>query len=402
MDFVRADATRLSLAWVLIDGQGGHWVVRRPDYKSVAPPDAPPEGATLVACDGQPAEAFLKNQLDNKTVDWSKLPERIRLAYKVFLTSNPDAPLPAKSCRFEKDEKTTDLTLNWVDLPYFQLQPLVYPYFRRGLPRPTHAEFADDGHVWIRLDNVSDETALKKLESELTAKQAQLRAAPYVVFDMRGNGGGSSEWGEKFAAILWGDKPVEAMLAANEPSNPNDRGKYWRISKAAAAGMLGLAKENAARGPDYAEAAKFWGDLGTKVNAAAAHGDGLLPDECCQSDSSSEKPAKPIQSPAPQYRGKVFVLTDAGCFSSGVLVMNTLKHMGAIQVGEASGQNEVYGEGFDGLKLPSGLATYRIPFSIIRQRREDLGGLPPDIAWPGAMDDDEGLRKWIAGLAAAK
>jgi hypothetical protein len=96
----------------------------------------------------------------------------------------------------------------------------------------------------------------------------------------------------------------------------------------------------------------------------------------------------------------VFVVTDAGCFSSCVVVMNTLKRMGAAQMGEASGQNEVYGESVGPFQLPSGLGWYRIPVSIIRQPRSSLGGLPPDVLWPGAMDDDRGLRAWIARLAS--
>lgn len=89
------------------------------------------------------------------------------------------------------------------------------------------------------------------------------------------------------------------------------------------------------------------------------------------------------------------MLTDAAAYSSGVIVMNTLKRMGAIQVGEVSGQNEVWGESVGPLTLPSGLGTYRVPVSVIRQPRSSLGGLPPDIAWPGAMDDEEGIRAWI-------
>ena len=104
--------------------------------------------------------------------------------------------------------------------------------------------------------------------------------------------------------------------------------------------------------------------------------------------------------PPSAYRGKVFVLTDAGCFSSGVVVMNTLRRMGAVQVGESCGQNEVFGESVGPINLPSGLGWYRIPVSIIRQPRSSLGGLPPDIPWPGAMDDDKGLRSWIAKLAS--
>ena len=79
--------------------------------------------------------------------------------------------------------------------------------------------------------------------------------------------------------------------------------------------------------------------------------------------------------------------------------MNTLKLMGAVQLGEPSGQNEVWGEVVGPLPLPSRLGTYRIPVSIIRQPRSALGGLPPDIEWGGAMDDEPGIRAWIADLS---
>lgn len=93
------------------------------------------------------------------------------------------------------------------------------------------------------------------------------------------------------------------------------------------------------------------------------------------------------------------MLTDAGVFSSGIIVMNTLKLMGAVQIGEPSGQNEVWGEVVGPRPLPSGLGIYSIPVAIIRQPRSTLGGLPPNITWPGAMDDDEGIRAWVADLA---
>ncbi len=381
----------------LIDGQAGHWVVRRPPIDAVAPADQPPEGATLLGCDGQSTEAFLKEQLDNKKVDWSKLPERIRQAYKAFFSYRLEGPPPAKVCRFEKEGAISNVTLNWQSIPYYQFAPLVFPYFRRGLPRPIDAHFFADGHVWIRLGNVQNETALKMLEAELLANQARLRAASYVVFDLRGSAGGNSMWGERLASILWGQDAVEGRRLAAQPTDPKEYGKYWRRSKAAAAGMLKVAEEFAARGPDFADVTKFYRDLGHQVAAAAAaKGDGLFRDECCQPESKPDSIAKP------EYSGKVFVLTDAGAFSSSVVVMNTFKRMGAIQVGEPSGQNEVYAEGVGPLDLPSGLGQYRIPFSIIRQPRSALGGLPPDVWWPGAMDDDKGLERWIDRLASGK
>jgi hypothetical protein len=273
------------------------------------------------------------------------------------------------------------------------MQPLLAPFLRRGSSsRPIDVSFAPDGHAWVRLGDFKNETALKALEAELLAKQASLRSAPYVVFDLRGNGGGNSTWGGRFASILWGRDAVEARRLAAQSSNPADYGKYWRRSKAAAEKMHAAADEYAAQGPDFADIARYWRELGDTI--AAAKDDGLYQDDCCQ-----PKP-RPSVIPKLTYAGKAFVLTDAGCFSSGVVVMNTFKRMGAIQVGEASGQNEVYGESVGPFNLPSGLGTYRIPVSIIRQPRSSLGGLPPDIAWSGRMDDDQGLRVWIAALAS--
>jgi hypothetical protein len=156
--------------------------------------------------------------------------------------------------------------------------------------------------------------------------------------------------------------------------------------------MHAAGDEYAAEGPDFVELAQYWRALGDTI--AAAKEDGLYQDECCR-----PKP-RPSLVPSSTYTGKAFVLTDAGCFSSCVVVLNTFKRMGAIQVGEASGQNEVWGESVGPFNLPSGLGWYRIPVSIIRQPRSSLGGLPADISWSGAMDDDQGLREWIATLAS--
>lgn len=379
----------------LIDGRSDHWVVRHmtvPTATALAPENDPPNGATLLACDGKSANDFLKAELDNKSVDWSKLPERIRQGFRAFIAPRLDGPVPAKSCRFEQSGKTVDIPLDWEKVSYPDLATQLYPLLRRGIARPIEAVFASDGHVWITIGNLKDETALNKLEATLKANQARLRAAPYVVFDMRNNGGGNSTWGERLAGVLWGKEAVEASRLANQPTNPNDFGKYWRSSRAAAAGMLAHAREFAAKGPDWTDVANYWLDLGKRANAAGR--DGLMKDDCCQPEP------KPTIIPRPAYAGKVFVLTDAGCFSSGVVAMNTFKRMGAVQVGEASGQNEVWGEWVGPYDLPSGLGSYVIPASIIRQPRSALGGFPPDIAWTGAMDDDQGLEKWIAALAA--
>ena len=382
--------TQLRWPGFLIDGQGGRWVVRRP---AITPTDSgPPEGAELVGCDGLPAERFLEQQVDRKTVDWSKEPERIRQAFRAFTTYRLDAPAPAKTCRFRANGRVVDVPLEWQPISTIAMQPMLAPFLRRGATsRPISVAFAPDRHAWVQIGNFKDETALKSLEAELLAAQARLRAAPYVVFDLRGNGGGNSTWGGRYASILWGADAVEGRRLAEQSDNPADHGKFWRRSPAAAAKMRAAGDAYATQGPDFADIARYWRELGDTI--ATAKEDGLYQDECCR-----PKP-RPSAVPKSAYTGKVFVVTDAGCFSSCVVVMNTLKRMGAIQVGEPSGQNEVFGESVGPFSLPSGLGWYRVPASIIRQPRSSLGGLPPDVRWAGAMDDDAGIRAWIAKLA---
>ncbi len=99
------------------------------------------------------------------------------------------------------------------------------------------------------------------------------------------------------------------------------------------------------------------------------------------------------------YAKPVYVLTDAGCFTSCVVAANRLVEQGAIAIGETSGQNEEYGEVATPPPLASGLADYLLPISIIRQPREQLR-VVPKVSWTGAMDADVEIEIWIMQLSS--
>src|SRR5206468_12468773 len=123
--------------------------------------------------------------------------------------------------------------------------------------------------------------------------------------------GGNYTWVGRLSSILWCKEAVEGPRLAEQSSNPAYYCKYWRRSKAAAAKMHAAANEYAAEGPDFAEIAQYWRELGDTI--AAGKKDGLYQDECCRPQP------RPSVVPKSAYSGKVFVLTDAGCFSSGVV-----------------------------------------------------------------------------------
>jgi len=389
---VNVEPVRVRWPGFLIDGRNGGYVVR---YAAGLPTaeNAPPEGARFLGCDGEEAETLLRGRLDGRTADWSKAPERIRQAYRLFIHHRLTGEPPLKRCRFQTEKGETAVELEWREAPQSQLNAALAPFTRR-VARGIGLEWLPDGGAWVQLGNVQDEGRLEALEAEMISSQSRLRAAPYVVFDLRGGAGGNSMWGETLASVLWGTEAVEGRRIADQSTDPAEYGKYWRASPEAVQAVRQAGDEFAERGPDMAEVAAFWREQ-AEVLAAKPDGDAtLFMDECCRPN-----PAPPAAS-APLYSGKAFVLTDAGCFSSSIVVMNTLKRMGAVQVGEPSGQNEVYGESIGPIQLPSGLGSYRVPVTIIRQPRSSLGGLPPDVNWTGSMEDDEGLRALIADLAS--
>lgn len=375
----------------LVDGRGEGYVVRYPAGLPVAE-NAPPEGARLASCDGVQAEALMHARLDGRSADLSKAPERIRQAYRLFVDYRvSDAP-SLKRCVFDGPAGEITVDMAWRDVALAELNPTLAPFTRR-MSRPIGMEWLSDGGVWIALGNVSDEGRLKALEAEMLAAQARLRSAPYVVFDVRGGAGGNSMWGGKLAGILWGAEAVEGRRLAAQSDDPTTYGKFWRASPEAARAIRAVGDEFAAEGPDMADVAAFWRELAAQIEARPEGDASLLMDGCCR-----PRP-RPAVVPPVAYAGKAFVLTDAGTFSSSVVVMNTFKRMGAVQIGEPSGQNEVYGESIGPITLPSGLGSYRVPVSLIRQPRAQLGGLAPDVAWGGAMDDEAGVRAWVAELA---
>ncbi len=376
----------------LIDGRAGGWVVRRPagfaDTRA-----GPAEGARLVACDGVPIADLLKKRLDGIEADWSKEPERIRQAYKLFLDTRIDGPPPISACSFDQQGTVKEQKLAWDIVPWSTLSPGFAPFLRR-VTHPISVRALASGGQWVSLGSFGNETKLEALAKSLEANPAILRSAPFVVFDLRGNNGGNSTWGERFASILWGEAAVAARTAEID-SRPGARaGKYFRATPAVAKAARATADEFKAMGSDFASVAGYWYETADRI-AASPDGDRkLVHDPCCDRTPPTAK----IALVPGAYSKPVYVLIDAGCFSSCVVAANRLVEQGAIAVGETSGQNEEYGEVATPPPLPSGLADYLLPISIIRQPRERLR-VEPKLRWAGAMDDDSEIESWIATMA---
>lgn len=391
----RVNAAPSVVRWpgFLIDVQGGHYVVRTPTGLTHVDQSVP-AGTRILSCDGQEIGALLEERLDGREADWSKPPERIRQAYKLLIDYRLEGPAPILKCRIASDGAEKEIDLNWRVERWSSISPGIAP-FTREIERPIAARKLANGAYWLSLGNFGDEGPLEAVAASLRGELETLRRAPYIVLDLRGNRGGNSGWGETFADIIYGEGAVDSQVARREAGLPRRHGKFWRATPAAAAEARKVSERFEEMGPDMAGPAKYFSDIAGLIENAPDGDRALVKDPWSTPDPFGSPPPPVV---APAYARPVFLLTDAACFSSCVLALGPLRAMGAIVVGETTGQNEEYGEIAGPLTTPSGLGRYFIPITIIRQRRDTLV-VPAERLWPGAMDDDAGIAAWIENLS---
>ena len=351
-------------------------------------PAAPPIGAVLTSCDSRPAEAVAGEMAGRAAGRWSLRSRRMAYAATVFIDqTNPWVRRPER-CVFTVDgaERTYDLV--WRDLP---AAVRTEGFAAANTPRFTTAIGLRDwgGGVWIDLGGFNgdpqgtDGLRLTPLKAELAARVEEIRAAPVVVFDLRGNNGGSSAWINAMAETLWGESWVKARKRESTAVD-------WRASDANIEMLEGYRAQVA---NDPVVSAWLQGAV-TGMSAARAAGRPLW------TESDEAETAPPAVSPPNPMRGRVYVFTDYGCASACLDAVDVLKAVGAVQIGQETSADTVYMEVREAV-LPSGRADVRVPVKVYRGRaRGNNETAVPVHHWTGALSDTAGIEAWIAGLDA--
>lgn len=190
----------------------GFLTVYRGTEQIVADRDAldaatPPLGAKLIDCDGVAADQLGADRIGAFRGRWFLESQHVAFGDWQFLNAtNPWIP-EMRNCRFESDgaAKSFTLTSRSIDAP--DLSARRTPLAQRA--RPAFAVKAlDDGGYWLSMPSFDGSpggaahTARTAMIAEATSKQSEVRAAPYGILDLRGNGGGSLHWNQTLAARL--------------------------------------------------------------------------------------------------------------------------------------------------------------------------------------------------------
>ena len=350
-------------------------------------PDAPPVGAVLVSCDGRPAAALAEEMAGRAAGRWSLASRRMAYAPTVFIDqTNPYVRRP-EQCLFAVDGSERTFDLVWRDLPA-EVRDEGFAAARSPRHTAPIALRTWGRGFWVELGGFdgdpdsADGVRLTPLKAEIATRTDEIRTAPAVVFDLRGNRGGSSAWLRAMAETLWGEDWVEAHA-------PQSSGVEWRASAGNLATIEGY-KAELGGDPDIM---KWLVRITDGLTEAQAAGRELW----LQADDD----APTIAPAATPMQARTWVLTDYGCASACLDAVDLLKALGAVQIGQETSADTVYME-IRSQPLPSGRATARVPMKVYRGRaRGNNETAVPVHAWTGALSDTAGIEAWVAQLDAA-
>lgn len=353
------------------------------------PHPLPPANAVAQSCDGIWTGSFLKFGVAPFIPYGAEFPAAASTAARQAMFDN-GLVVPPKQCAFvlpDGSVRNYALPLRPTpDIGEQRLQQVVRRYAPKARP-PGLYPLASGMH-WIGMpdfNGVTSGPAYEKLYPELE----KLRADKWIVFDLRGNGGGDSSWGGRALQALYGKGYGEQL------SGVPSYAKYLIASQA----TVDLYKHYASA-PEFASSREESERALRKLEESLKNGDKLaqvygtsMEENVALLEKVRRRPGGP----------RVAAVIDRNCFSSCMNFLQQLRGIGdTVVLGETTWGYSPTGE-INRFELPSGRATLYIPSALYASLQATREPFVPDIAYHGDMGDDEGLMKWVrAELARMK
>jgi hypothetical protein len=377
----RLTPTTVSWTGLIPIRRAGQWVVGHQD-KEQADPDL--VGAQIVSCDGIDAGRLGRERVGGFHADASSEAAMTSRAYALLIDSgNPWAP-PLQSCKFRNSSgEMVDYKLRWTPIRSSDLQPMLVKSLH-----PAHAGMGisdlPGGGKWIALESLGDKAEAVAADAERRAEE--LRKAPLVVVDLRGNGGGNSDFAERIAVALAGRARVEgSSISANGCS-----GAYWRASEQ---NLAAVRNDAATRSGD---ARTFYETLAGEMTEARTRRQEFAPSLPHCAAVQKTLPQSPGRLPPSMLKGRLMLVTDRACFSSCLIATDIFWRIGALHVGEETDRSTRYMEVRE-VVLPSGLRTFSTLMKVA-VGVPDYGPFAPHVPYPYSLDDSDPLKRWVVAL----
>jgi hypothetical protein len=370
-------------AGLLMSRRGNHWIVAD---EEASPPAESVLGAELISCDGRAPDDWARQSLGVYRVDWSVGAQQVQAAPWLLVDEhNPFVSRP-KTCVFEKQGRRLSITLAWRGIKRDSLTPRIAVAVGAGAAG-FGVRKVGEGY-WIGLQSLLDPAA--PVVAAVKANAAQLRRAPFVVLDLRGNSGGSSFFGEEIARALMGVDYVSSVIDADDPGCDG----VWRVSDG---NIRQLQFYVDVLGPTHGpEFTKIVTRLLNDAKSAQAKGQALSgPLTCARAKGAPKDRAASL------LQGRLVLITDNLCFSSCLVVTNEFRKLGALHVGQTTDANTHYTEVREEL-LPSGLSNFSTLQAVSPSDPPRYGPFAPAIPYGGDIADTRALEQWVLKTLSAR
>lgn len=231
--------------------------------------------------------------------------------------------------------------------------------------RPETSIKQDGASYWIVIPSFSENGSdIRALTEQIEARSAELREAEEIVFDLRGNGGGDSSFGNRIAVALWSRETVADWVP------PTAGAVDYRASQENADHWIEVAKRNRSGGSE--QNAKRLEDLAANLRRQVEAGEPFYRIQL-REDETTRSVASPLQA-------RVVALTDASCASACLDFMDNLKSLpGTTHLGSETGSDTQYID-VRKIDLPSNAGRLILPLKVWRDRvRPANGTYVPDL-----------------------
>jgi hypothetical protein len=346
----------------------------------------PQVGDRILTCDGRNPHDMLQEDIKKYYGVDGLVAEDVMDSPHLFIDyGNPFIERP-KECQFSRNGETFSATLNWKTISSEKIETIRDQL--TGLNRPDYAvtEFTENAY-WITLPSFqtgNENTAkLKGIIKTIGETAEALRNADTIVFDMRGNTGGNSSWGDQILKTLWGR---EIFDYAGRGWSFID----WRVSEGNIRAnnyyadlYLGIEGEEGGR-------VKYFRGLAAALQKERDAGKTFY-------RITNTTPTKD-QKPEPPS-AKIYLLTNYTCFSACLDFADTVRSIpGATHIGSPTRADAIYIDNW-AEPLPSGLARLSYSMKVYRGRtRGHNEPYIPHIAYEGGDWSTPALQLWVSSL----
>jgi hypothetical protein len=373
-------------AGIIVSKRGDAWIVTdtESDQSTIL-------GASLISCDGEPVQDLARKNIGGFHAVWSVGAQQIQNAPWLLIDEgNPFITRP-KACVFEHNSQRETVTLDWVRIKRENLLPRVKKAIGAGAAG-FGVRRVGQGY-WIALQDLRSDQARAVVKAVEEQKMA-LREAPYVVLDLRGNGGGSSVMGRQIAASLLGAAAADGRLGPATQAACGGPDGSWRAS------------EDNIKQLEFVQASPLVVQGGPEIqkmvhdtlrDARAAFAQGKMFSASINCPIEPPKPPAATQPPS-LMKGRLILLTDNLCFSSCLSVTDDFRTLGAFHVGQTTDAATHYVDVREQY-LPSGYSMFSTLESVDPGSPTQVGPYEPALTYNGDISDTAMLEKWVVDVA---